>query len=280
MGEFLKTWYGIALFIAFDAVAAIAVIAITYRWFFKRLLDIVASLVCMLVLSPVWLFVLVRGRLFQKRTGAMKSLISREFFVGKKAKTIVLHTFCFTDDEGDEAGSYGRMLKKTRFYKLPCIFDVFCGRLSFIGVKRLSLADAALVSESDEGRYSVRAGLINPMVLSGSGEADYKEMFASDLSYVKKLGLFGDMKIFFGWLVKRIRGEKSGWPGITAEKTYAEVLLEEGEITQEDFAAVMENAAAEEAELRKKYEPEDPETPEGGAAEADEGEGNADETER
>lgn len=257
MGEFLKTWYGMTLFIAFDAIAVIAVMAIAYRWFFKRFWDILISLLCMIVLSPFYLFIFVRGRLFQKHTGAMRSLISREFFVGKKAKTIALHTFCFTDDEGDVAGSYGRMLKKTELYKLPRVFDVFCGKLSFIGVKRLSFADAAFVAESDEGRYSVRAGLIDPLVLTGDDETDYEEMFRSDLTYVRRLSLFGDLKIFFCWLIKKIRGEKkSSWLGVTSEKSYAELLLESGEITREDFDTVAENAAAEESELRKKYEPE------------------------
>lgn len=114
MGEFLKTWYGLMLFIAFDAAAVIAVMAIAYRWFFKRFWDIWASVVCMAVLSPVFLVVFIRGKIFQKRTGAMRSLISREFYVGKKAKTIALHVFCTVDNDGDEAGKYGKWLKRTR----------------------------------------------------------------------------------------------------------------------------------------------------------------------
>ena len=38
MDEFLKTWYGLALFIAFDVAAALVVMAIAYRWIFKALL--------------------------------------------------------------------------------------------------------------------------------------------------------------------------------------------------------------------------------------------------
>lgn len=265
MGDFLKTWYGLALFIAFDAAAVIAVIAIGYKWLFKRLLDILASLACMIVLSPVFLTVFVRGKLFQRRTGAMRSLIDREFYVGKKAKTIALHVFRSTDDDGDEAGKYGKWLKRTRLYKLPYVFDVFCGRLSFVGVKKLSFADAAFVAEADEGRYSVRPGFINPLAATGNKDTDYKEMFLSDSLYAQKLGLFGDVKIFFVWLLKKIRGEKSAdWLGLTASKTYAETLLEEESITREDFDTVAENAAAEEAELRKKYGPKE-ETEEGPA---------------
>ena len=86
--EFLKTGYGMALFIAFDVVAVLAVLAIGYRLLFKRLGDIFASVVCMIVLSPLFLIVFIRGKLFQKRSGNLRRLLAREFCVGKKAKTI------------------------------------------------------------------------------------------------------------------------------------------------------------------------------------------------
>ena len=50
MNEFLKTWYGLTLFIIFDAAAVLAVMAIAYRWVFKRVWDALASIVCMAVL--------------------------------------------------------------------------------------------------------------------------------------------------------------------------------------------------------------------------------------
>lgn len=86
MGEFLRTWYGLTLFIVFDAAAAIAVLAIGWRWVFKRIFDFLASVVCMAVLSPAFLAVFVRGKLLQRRTGEPRTLISREYCVGKKAK--------------------------------------------------------------------------------------------------------------------------------------------------------------------------------------------------
>lgn len=55
MNEFLKTWYGLTLFIIFDAAAVLAVMAIAYRWVFKRVWDALASIVCMAVLSPLYL---------------------------------------------------------------------------------------------------------------------------------------------------------------------------------------------------------------------------------
>ena len=86
MNEFLKTWYGLTLFIIFDAAAVLAVMAIAYRWVFKRVWDALASIVCMAVLSPLYLAIFVRGKIYQKKNGGMETLTAREFFVGKKAK--------------------------------------------------------------------------------------------------------------------------------------------------------------------------------------------------
>ena len=79
MAEFLSTWYGLTIFIAFDALAAIAVIAIGYRWVFKRLLDILASAVCMAALSPVFLVLFLRGLLLRRRSGGEVKVIEREY---------------------------------------------------------------------------------------------------------------------------------------------------------------------------------------------------------
>jgi hypothetical protein len=79
-------------------------------------------------------------------------------------------------------------------------------------------------------------------------------MFLSDDVYARKYNLFGDWKIFFVWLLKTVRGEKGEYFGKTAEKSYAQTLLDEGAITQEDYDAVMESALSEEKELRDQTE--------------------------
>lgn len=265
MDNFLGTWYGLAIFIAFDVIAAIAVLAIGWRWMFKRLFDLLASVVCMAVLSPVFLGIWIRGSLLRRRTGQPASLLAKEYFVGKKAKAIALNVFR-TDGEGTE--QYNRSLLKSGLYKLPLLWDIFCGRLSFIGVKKLSLADASLVSEADESRFFVRPGLIHPLAMTGDEESDYADLFRAEKRYVRKLGLFYDLKVFFLWAIRGIRGERN-WAGKTAGTDYADALLAGGEITREDYEAVKANALAEEEELKKKYEPA-PETPKEGESRADE----------
>lgn len=253
MGDFLGTWYGLAIFIAFDVAAVVAVLAIGWRFVFKRLFDILASALCMVVMSPAFLGIYIRGRILQRRTGQPESLIERRFFVGKKGKAIVLHVFR-TDGEGTE--SYNKSLLKTGLWRLPCLFDIFCGKLSFVGVRKLSFSDAAFLSEAEEGRFAVRPGLINPLAADGDGETDYAAMFRSDCRYARRVGLFLDVRIFFSRIVRGIRGEKKrDWMGVTEDSSYADALLAAGEISREDYDGAAESARAEEEELRAKYAP-------------------------
>ena len=216
---FLDTWYGIALFAAFDLVALILIICITYRWFFKRALDILSSGVCLLATSPLFLIGWLCSRAAVKQ-GRAENAICRTEYVGKKGKKIVLHSFA---------------AKKLR--ALPRLADVFCGRLSFIGVKPFTACDCAFLDETEEDRMLVRAGLINPLVLCGDKDTDYDDMIESDKKYARQFSFFKDCRIFFVWLLKKIRGEGDGYLGKTRNVSYAQSLLDEERITREDYDA-------------------------------------------
>ena len=217
MDEFLSSWYGIAIILTFDFVALIAAIAITYRWFFKRVFDVLASAVCLLVTSPLFLVVLIQGKSFQKaHDGALPSLFEKKIRVGKKEKEIALHYYVTRDADGDILGSYGKWLEDSGLKSLPLLLDVFMGRLSFIGVTPLLRSDAEFINdELEKDRFLVRAGLIHPLVCVGDKETTYEEMFLEERKYAWRFGLFTDIKIFFVWLLKKIRGEGEYYRGTT-----------------------------------------------------------------
>ena len=248
MEEFLNSWYGIALILAFDFVAVLAVICLTYRWFFKRIFDVLAAGICLVVTSPLFLAVVIRGKKFQKEhEGALESLFEKEIRVGKKEKIVCLRLFKTRDEEGQILGRYGRWLEESKLYKLPRLLDVFFGRLSVVGVKPLTRSDAEFVEDDvEKDRFLVRAGLINPLVCVGDKETNYEEMFLSDRKYAWRFGFFGDMKIFFVWLLKTIRGDGDGYFGETRGVSYAKYLLENEQITQEDYDAAQELDLSEE----------------------------------
>ena len=242
MDNFLNSWYGIATMIVFDVVALVAVICITYRWFFKRVFDVLVSGVCLIFTSPLYLAVFLRGKSFMKKNeGAIESLTEKYYRVGKKEKVLTLKKYRSRDSEGQVLGMYGRWIESWKLSYLPLIYEVFLGKISIIGVRALSRSDAEFVeTDVEKDRFLVRPGLINPLVLRGDEEVTYEEMFLSDRKYAWQYSFFMDAKIFFKWLLIKIRGEDNSYMGKTREESYAENLLKDERITKEDFDASLE----------------------------------------
>lgn len=238
MEAFFKSGYFTALLIVFDVVAVIAVICITYRWLFKRIFDFLVSIVCIAVLSPLYIAVAICANKAKKR-GEIDSLFQTEAYVGKKEKRVVLHTFATQNAQG-ERGAYGEWLKNTGIDKTARMFDLFLGRVSLIGITPISHGNHVFLEEENKGRYIAKIGLIHPLVLGGNREIDYDTLLHSENKYAWTFSFFGDCRIFFAWLLKKIRGESKEYMGKTTEQTYAEWLRENGKITDADLAAAKE----------------------------------------
>lgn len=242
MDNFLSSWYGIAIIVAFDVLALLMVICITYRWFFKRVFDVLVSAVCLVLTSPLFLAIYLRGKKFMKENdGAIESLTETYYRVGKKEKVLTLKKYRSRDSEGQVLGRYGRWLESWKLSYLPRIYEVFLGKISFIGVKALFRSEAEFVeTDVEKDRFLVRPGLINPLVLRGDEEVTYDEMFLSDRKYAWGFSFFMDIKIFFAWLLKKIRGEDDSYMGETRKESYVENLLKDERITKEDYDVALE----------------------------------------
>lgn len=188
MEEFLQQWYGVLTFVVFDLAALILIISIAYRWLFKRVLDFLVSLVCILFTSPVLLYIYVRARRAKKR-GEIEDIFERTAFIGKKGKTIILRRF---------HGNFGKCAALAR------LFDLFLGRISLIGYEPLTEAECENLTEIEFDRHVTKPGLINPHFVRGGSRED---MLKADEKYAWNFSFFGDTKIFFTWLLKKIRGQ-------------------------------------------------------------------------
>ena len=240
MDAFLKTWYGVLAFVAFDILALALVIYISYRWMFKRMLDFLVALVCIVLLIPVFLVIAICA-FVSKRNGNLQKTFVKEQRVGHKGKTVKFTLFN-TCDENGEAHAYGKFMKKTKLYKTARLFDLLFGKVSVIGVQAWQESDCVFLTEEEENRHLVKPGFINPLVLKGTKDTDYEDMLDCDLKYATNLNFGQDCKIFFTWLLKQIRGERDEHLGVTRNKSYAQTLLDEDRITQADFdEAMLEN---------------------------------------
>ncbi len=186
--ELLSEWYGVLAFVLFDLAAALFVVAVFYRLFFKRVLDFLVSLVCIALLSPVLLYLCVRARNAKKR-GETDGILTTEPFVGKKGKIVYLHRY---------AGNFGKWSALAR------LFDLFLGKISVIGYLPLTEEECERLTEIEYDRHIAKPGLIHPFKVYGVAR---ENMLKADEKYAWNFSFFGDLKIFFTWLIKKIRGQ-------------------------------------------------------------------------
>ena len=191
MDALLKEWYGVLAFVLFDFAALILIASITYRWLFKRVLDFLVSLVCIVFVSPLLLWIYVRARKAKKR-GEIERILLSEPFIGKKGKTVFLHRF---------NGDLGRLKKCASLARL---FDLFLGRVSVVGYLPLTEEECENLTEIEFDRHITKPGLIKPYLVDDKSR---EQMLETDQRYAWSFSLFMDMRIFFKWLLKKIRGQ-------------------------------------------------------------------------
>lgn len=215
----LDSWYGILVFLLFDLIAFVAVVAITYHWFFKRILDVLISGICIVFLSPIYLILFIRARSAKKR-GEIEKTVVKTKYIGKKGKTVYLSRYA---------------LNPNALWDVYAFIDVFFGKLSFIGCLPFRPSDATFLDADEEERHRAKPGLINPLVIVDEEEIEYDEIVANDVRYAERFSLGKDCKIFFTWLLKKIRGEGKGYLGEANEKNYARSLVDDNRISTEEY---------------------------------------------
>ena len=186
---------------------------------FKRIIDIVFSfLFIVLVLSwllpiiAIWIKLDSKGPVFfwQKRTG-----INGKIFRCLKLRTMILN------DDADEKPAEendqritraGRFLRTTNIDELPQMLNVLVGNMSLVGPRPHMLSDCirfSFVVSSYQFRNLVKPGLTGLAQTKGHyGPAkDYDSIVTRyywDAEYVKKAGLWLDMKIIGATIIRSI----------------------------------------------------------------------------
>lgn len=260
-GDFFSSWYGVLILTILYTTAAILLITLAYRPFFKGFFDFLAGLVASVVTLPVALVIIILSCVHIIKTNEYASVFSVRKVAGKNGRTIGLHSFTVTANLTGELTKLGKFLRRTGLEKLPLVYDLLLLRISLVGVKPLSLTDEKFVSEGDYDRFAAKPGIFNPLLVydrAGDGELSYEEMFDSDRQYVEKTGLFKDISVLFTALLRKIRGEKENIFGETAQSEYCDVLLSRGEIDR----ALYDEARAESDEEEDESEEYDKESQE------------------
>ena len=172
-----------------------------YERFFKRVLDIVFSLLAIVLLSPVMLItaLLVRVNLgspvlfTQERPGKNEKIFKMRKFRSMKNTTDKSGKL-LSDDE--RLTPFGRRLRSTSLDELPELFCILKGDMSFVGPRPLLVEYLPYYTEEERRRHDVRPGLTGLAQINGRNRIDsWESRFAYDLKYVDHCTFLVDMKI-------------------------------------------------------------------------------------
>ena len=171
-----------------------------YRFFIKRCLDFVLSLMALILLSPALLVVAVLVRV---KLGT--PVIFKQERPGRNEKIFRMYKFRTMTDQKDNEGrllpdeirltSFGKKLRSTSLDELPELFNILKGDMSIVGPRPLLVRYLPLYNERQRHRHDVRPGFTGLAQVHGRNSISWEEKFEWDVKYVEKLSFGLDVKI-------------------------------------------------------------------------------------
>jgi exopolysaccharide biosynthesis polyprenyl glycosylphosphotransferase len=174
--------------------------------FFKRIFDIVVSVMAIIILLPLMIVIAAAIRLTSK--GA--AIYSQER-VTKNNKVFKVYKFrtmidgaeektgpVLSDTSDPRITTVGRFLRKTRLDELPQFFNVLKGDMSIVGPRPERPYFVEQFSKDMpeyNQRYVVRAGITGYAQIFGNYDTSPEDKLRYDLMYVKEYSLILDIKL-------------------------------------------------------------------------------------
>lgn len=192
----------------------------------KRMFDVVASVVLILLLSPVYLAVAIAIKIANPRV----PVISWADAVGKNRKPFREWKFSTMRPDAKEMlkeilekdpalraeweSTYklkndprilpgiGHFLRRTSLNELPQLFNVLCGEMSLVGPRAITEQEELLYLRHSGPallrlRYAARPGITGLWQVKGRSDTSYAERVQLDEQYMLTRNLFMDIKLIF-----------------------------------------------------------------------------------
>ena len=184
----------------------------------KRIFDLVAALLGLLVLSPVILIISILVRTF---IGA--PILFRQLRPGYKGHSFYIYKFRTMTDDRDTGGNllpdavrltpFGRFLRSLSLDELPELYNILRGDMSVVGPRPLLMEFLPLYSPEQMRRHDCVPGLTGWAQINGRNAIDWPTRFALDVWYVDHRSFWLDMKIIINTIWKVIKRENINQPG-------------------------------------------------------------------
>ena len=170
-----------------------------YQKYFKKLFDIILSLILIISLFPVMILIFflvwitIGFPIFrQKRPGS-----NSKVFTLYKFKT--LYEISNNTSQKKKQNKIGNFLRKTGLDELPQLFNVLKNDMSLVGPRPLLVEYLKKYSSYEKKRHLVKPGItglaqVNP---DPSGVKLWKKSIKLDIHYVNNVSFFLDIQILF-----------------------------------------------------------------------------------
>lgn len=171
-----------------------------YEAQWKRPFDFGLSLFALILLCPLMLIIALAVRV---KMGT--PVLYEQERPGLGGKVFKLKKFRSMTNEKDAAGNdlsdekrltdFGKALRSTSVDELPELFNILAGDMSLVGPRPLLTAYLDRYTEEQKHRHDVRPGLTGLAQVNGRNAISWEEKFRDDVTYVKNITFFGDLKI-------------------------------------------------------------------------------------
>ncbi|WP_144560132.1 sugar transferase [Shouchella miscanthi] len=179
--------------------------------FSKRSLDIIASLLGIIFLSPLFLVIAIlikyedrKGPIFFKQVRVGKD--GKEFYMYKfrsmvsnaeellhdllKQNEVSGHMFKMKDDP--RVTRIGKFIRKTSIDELPQLLNVLKGDMSLVGPRPPLTREVAEYSSYHKQRLLVKPGCTGIWQVSARNDVGFEEMVEMDIQYIKERTILKD----------------------------------------------------------------------------------------
>lgn len=185
-----------------------------YR-FVKRAFDILASLLGLILLLPLFLVVAVaiyiddpgpvlffqdrngkQGRVFRmwKFRSMVRNAPSLRFEM-EAQNELDGPAFKLTNDP--RITRVGKIIRKYSIDELPQLVNILLGQMSIVGPRPLPTYETEQLTEEQRRRLLVKPGLICYWQISGRSNIPFDEWMEMDYRYIREAGILTDLKIMF-----------------------------------------------------------------------------------
>lgn len=179
-----------------------------YKYFFKRLFDIVISFFSLIIFSPLLLITAIAIKIDSKGPVIFKQ--KRLGRYGKEFNIYKFRSMC-VGAENKGSGQYsfkgdsrvtkvGRFIRATSIDELPQLFNILKGDMSLIGFRPPLVYHPFTIdkySEEQKKMFAIRPGITGWAQVHGRKDVEWTRRIELNVWYAEHVSFWLDIKIFF-----------------------------------------------------------------------------------